>query len=175
VTRASAPPRLVEATAADAEALAALHVRVARDLTARFGRGHWSSEPTPRGVLWHLRISRIFIVKRRGNILATLRLTTRKPWAIDPRYFVAVPRPLYLVDMAVDPKVQRSGLGRACMAQVPLIAAAWPAQAVRLDAYDAPAGAGAFYRKCGYREVGRVTYRGVPLKYFELLLAAGPA
>ena len=175
MTKASAPPRLVEATPDDAEALAALHVRVARDLTAHFGRGHWSSEPTERGVLYHLRISRIFVVKRRGNILATLRLTTRKPWAIDPRYFVNVPRPLYLVDMAVDPRAQRSGLGRACMTQVPLIAAAWPAQSVRLDAYDAPAGAGPFYRKCGYREVGRVSYRGVPLIYFEQLLAASPA
>jgi hypothetical protein len=28
----------------------------------------------------------------------------------------------------------------------------------------------AFYAKCGYREVGRVTYRGTPLVYFERLL-----
>ena len=47
---------------------------------------------------------------------------------------------------------------------------AWPADAIRLDAYDAPAGAGDFYAKCGFREVGRATYRGVPLVYFELLL-----
>jgi hypothetical protein len=28
-----------------------------------------------------------------------------------------------------------------------------------MEAYDAAAGAGEFYSKCGFREVGRVTYR----------------
>ena len=37
-----------------------------------------------------------------------------------------------------------------------------------LDAYDSAAGAGSFDAKCGDREVGRVTYRTVPLRYFEL-------
>ena len=32
------------------------------------------------------------------------------------------------------------------------------------------AGAGSFYAKCGFREVGRVRYRTVPLIYFEMLL-----
>lgn len=50
------------------------------------------------------------------------------------------------------------------------VAAAWPADAIRLDAYDAEAGAGAFYEKCGYRQRGRVVYRGDPLVYYELLL-----
>jgi hypothetical protein len=46
----------------------------------------------------------------------------------------------------------------------------WPADAVLLDAFDhAAAGVGEFYRKCGYREVGRVSYRHVPLIYFEML------
>jgi hypothetical protein len=50
------------------------------------------------------------------------------------------------------------------------IARDWPADAIRLDAYDAPAGAGGFYATCGYTEVGRVRYRGTPLIYYELLL-----
>jgi hypothetical protein len=50
------------------------------------------------------------------------------------------------------------------------VARAWPSDALRLDAYDHAAGAGPFYATCGFREVGRVTYRGVPLIYFELLL-----
>src|SRR5690348_17830182 len=37
---------------------------------------------------------------------------------------------------------------------------AWPADALWLDAYDAPYGAGGFYRRCGFREVGRPSYRG---------------
>jgi hypothetical protein len=36
--------------------------------------------------------------------------------------------------------------------------------------FDGEAGAGAFYAKCGFREVGRVVYRNVPLIYFEMLL-----
>ena len=44
------------------------------------------------------------------------------------------------------------------------------ADAIRLDAYDAPAGAGGFYVKCGFHEVGRVIYRDNPLIYYELLL-----
>jgi ribosomal protein S18 acetylase RimI-like enzyme len=50
------------------------------------------------------------------------------------------------------------------------IATAWPGDAIRLDAWDAAAGAGEFYRKCGFREVGRATYRTAPLVYFEILL-----
>ncbi|HEY1600831.1 MAG TPA: hypothetical protein VGG64_14580 [Pirellulales bacterium] len=46
----------------------------------------------------------------------------------------------------------------------------WPADAVRLDAYDASAGAGGFYSHCGFSEVGRPVYRGAPLVYYELLL-----
>jgi hypothetical protein len=42
--------------------------------------------------------------------------------------------------------------------------------AIRLDAYDAEAGAGPFYARCGFREVGRVLYRSTPLVYYERLL-----
>jgi GNAT superfamily N-acetyltransferase len=162
--------RLIEATPADAPALVDLYARVARDLTARFGRGHWSSEPTERGMLYNLRIPRILVVKSRGKIVATLRLATRRPWAIDPSYFTPGRRPLYLTGMAIEPRKQGSGLGRQLLAALPAIARAWPADAIRLDAYDAPAGAGGFYAKAGFREVGRVVYRGVPLIYFEHLL-----
>ena len=46
----------------------------------------------------------------------------------------------------------------------------WPGDAIRLDAYDSQAGAGEFYRKCGFREAGRASYRGTPLIYFEMPL-----
>ncbi|MEO6462090.1 MAG: GNAT family N-acetyltransferase [Candidatus Eisenbacteria bacterium] len=163
----AASARLVLAAPEDVPALVDLHGRVARDLTRRFGEGHWSSEPTERGILFHLRMSRIFVVRNRGKIIATLRLTTRRPWAIDPSFFTPCKRPLYLLDMAVEPGKQGTGLGARCVALVPAIARAWPADAIRLDAYDGPAGAGPFYVKCGYREVGRVSYRGTALVYYE--------
>lgn len=72
--------------------------------------------------------------------------------------------------MALDPSMQRRGIGRRCMAQARKIARAWPADAIRLDAYEGDAGAGEFYLKCGFREVGRVTYRRTPLVYFEMVL-----
>ena len=79
-------------------------------------------------------------------------------------------RPLYLTWMAVTPDLQRKGIGRLCIEQAMEFARGWPGDAIRLDAYDANAGGGEFYRKCGFREVGRATYRNNPLIYFETLL-----
>lgn len=157
---------------ADAAALAILHNAVSADLTARHGQGPWSSRTTERGVLFRYRNSAVFIAKHRGEPVATLTLATKKPWAIDHAYFTPVKRPLYLLAMAVHPSLQRQGLGRQCLEQVLEIARSWPTRAIFLDAYDATAGAGEFYRKCGFREVGRVTYRTVPLIYFEALTYA---
>src|SRR5438034_271061 len=79
--------------------------------------------------------------------------------------------PLYLTDMAVAPAWQGKGVGRVCMDQAIRLAETWPGDAIRLDAYGAPAGAAAFYFKCGFVNRGRVTYRGTPLVYYELLLS----
>jgi ribosomal protein S18 acetylase RimI-like enzyme len=72
--------------------------------------------------------------------------------------------------MAVHPDWQCQGIGRLCIEEAKRLATQWPGDAIFLDAYDAAAGAGEFYRKCGFREVGRVTYRNAPLIYFEMLL-----
>jgi hypothetical protein len=61
-------------------------------------------------------------------------------------------------------------LGRYLLDAAKEIACAREFQAIRLDAFDPKAGAEGFYAKCGYREVGRVTYRKAPLVYFELVL-----
>jgi GNAT superfamily N-acetyltransferase len=159
-----------EAEASDAAAVVELRVATARDLTARFCGGHWSGEPTERGVLNDLRISTVWLGFRGRSPVATFRLGTRKPWAIDTAYFSPGTRPLYLTDMAVRPDLQHRGIGRRCVEEIIDIARAWPADAVRLDAYDADAAAGTFYVKCGFREVGRVSYRGTALVYFEMML-----
>ena len=165
------PPRGLEAaTLHDAPEIAALRNAVAERLTRDYGKGHWSSAVSERGVLHALSISRVFVMRRRGRVIATLRLATKKPWAIDVSYFTTCERPIYLSDMAVDPTLQRQGIGRRCMEQALDVVRAWPGCAIRLDAYDAAAGAGAFYEKCGFREVGRVSYRGNPLVYFEKLI-----
>lgn len=157
----------------DAAALAALHSAVAHDLTRRFGQGFWSLAQSERAVLADMRrpkFSRILIVRASRRIIGTLRLATKKPWAIDTAYFTRVERPLYLTGMAVHPNFQRAGVGRLLMKEAEALARSWPADAIRLDAFDADAGAGGFYAKCGLREVARVRYKNDPLVYFELLL-----
>ncbi len=157
----------------DAAALASLRTAVAEHLTRSYGRGHWSSAVTEKSVLHGIKTSRVLVARNDSRIIATLRLATKKPWAIDPKYFVSVRRPLYLIDMAVEPALQRQGVGRRLLEEARSVAQRWPADAIRLDAYDASAGAGAFYEKCGFHEVGRAIYRGSPLVYFELLLPSG--
>lgn len=145
-------------TADDAAALAALHTAVADHLTHLHGSGPWSARTSEKGLLYAMRTSRVFVAREGTEIVATLRLATRKPWAIDPIYFSRCRRPLYLLAMAIAPARQRQGIGTRCLQQATEIAKAWPADAVRLDAYDAEAGAGPFYARCGCTEVGRVTY-----------------
>ena len=159
-----------QATESEAPAIARLHTVVADSLTREFGPGHWSSRVSERGVLYAMRISNVYIVRHDTDAIATFQLATKKPWAIDKSYFAESARPLYLTAMAVAPALQRRGIGRAMLEQAKQIARAWPGDAIRLDAYDSAAGAGEFYAKCGFTEVGRVTYRGTPLIYFELLL-----
>jgi GNAT superfamily N-acetyltransferase len=98
------------------------------------------------------------------------RTVPNKPWAIDTSYFTPCERPLYLLAMAVRPERQRQGIGRWCMGEVERIAKAWPADGIRLDAYDADAGAGEFYARCGCEEMGRRVHRGAALVYYECLI-----
>jgi len=156
----------------DAAKLAALHTAVSEHLTSQHGHGPWSAPTSEKGVLYAMRTSRVFIARRGAEIVGTLRLATKKPWAIDTSYFSKCQRPLYLLAMAVLPRMQRQGLGRRCLEEATRIARKWPADAIRLDAYDADAGAGPFYARCGYTEVGRISYRNVPLIYYEQLVSA---
>jgi ribosomal protein S18 acetylase RimI-like enzyme len=158
------------AALSDAPALVALHNAVSADLTLRFGRGHWTSVSTEKGVHFRMRHTIIVIARNRRTIVGTLSLQTKKPWAIDVSYFTPVKKSLYLTNMAVLPAMQRQGLGRRLLAEAVKRTRAFPANAIRLDAFDAEAGAGSFYAKCDFREVARVTYRNNPLIYFELLV-----
>ena len=159
------------ATITDAAVLAALHTSVADELTKKYGRGAWSTKTSEKGVLLALRTCRVFVARQGTEIIGTFRLTTKKPWAIDTSYFTKCVQPVYLLAMAVAPSKQRHGVGRRCFDKAKRIAQVWPADAIRFDAYDAPAGAGGFYAKCDCKEVGRVSYRSTPLVYFEFLLS----
>lgn len=159
-----------DATIDDAPAIAALQNAAAGALTARFGEGYWSALVTERSAVLAQRHARVRVGREGKRILTVLRLAPKKPWAIDVSYFTAVKRPLYLTGMAVAVTHQGKGLGRLALEDARQTALAWPADAIRLDAFDAEAGAGEFYAKCGFQERGRVVYRGDPLVYYELLL-----
>lgn len=165
------PLKFRDATLDDVPVIAALQNAAAGALTARFGEGHWSSLSSERGAALSLRHARVRVGRSGKRIVTVLRLANKKPWAIDVAYFTSVKRPVYLTGMAVSVAHQGQGLGRLAMQDAAAIAAAWPADAIRLDAYDANAGAGGFYTSCGYKDRGRVVYRGAPLAYFELLLS----
>jgi GNAT superfamily N-acetyltransferase len=155
---------------AEASELAALHTLASNDLTRRFGHGFWSSATTEKGLRFRMSHSRVLIARRGKSIVGTLHLQTKKPWAIDVSYFTPVTKALYLTGMAVLPKMQGKGIGRKLLGEALKQARAWPADAVPLDAFDAKAGAGDFYAKCGFREIAHVVYRKDPLSYFEFVL-----
>ncbi len=162
--------KLVPGKVKDAAAIAELRTRVAEHLTLKHGNGPWSSATSEKGVLYAMRNSELLVAREGGKIVASLQLVKKKPWVIDVSYFTACDQPLYLMGMAVEPERQRQGIGRGCLEAAKRIAIEWPAKAIRLDAYDAAAGAGEFYARCGYREVGRKSYRNVPLVYYEMML-----
>lgn len=160
--------KLEPAAEADVAPLIALRAAVAEKLTSVHGEGPWSRASTEAGVRFEMRNSLVLVARHEHGLAASLRLATKKPWAIDPRLYPKRRRPLYLLSMAVAPALQGRGIGRRCLEEARTLCRQWPADALWLDAYDAPAGAGPFYAKCGFREVGRAVYRKVPLVYFEL-------
>jgi predicted N-acetyltransferase YhbS len=162
------------AVEADASAIAAMRNAAAEQLTRKYGQGNWSSLATERSVLLHNfmrpKFQRTLIARDGPNLVATLCLQTKKPWAIDVKYFTSVSKALYLIGMAVHPDWQGKGVGRLILKEAEDIARKWPSLAIRLDAWDADAGAGPFYAKCGFHDVGHVVYRTNPIVYYEMLL-----
>jgi GNAT superfamily N-acetyltransferase len=162
--------RFRDARPDDAPVIAGLQNAVAGALTARYGPGPWSALVTERGATLAQRHARVRVGIEGKRIVSVLRLATKKPWAIDVSHFTPAKRPLYLTEMAVSVAHQGQGLGTLALDDAVAVARAWPADAIRLDAFDADAGAGGFYARCGFTERGRVVYQGDPLVYFERLV-----
>jgi GNAT superfamily N-acetyltransferase len=159
-----------DATQRDADVLTRLHAETAAALTERFGEGPWSRPGEVKRVEPPSAFHRLRVGRHRGQVVTALRLQTKKPWAIDVAYFTPVPKAIYLTGMVTALRYHGKGLGRSALDDAQRITREWPADAIRLDAWDADAGAGPFYRKCGFTEKGHVVYKGSPLVYYELLL-----
>jgi len=164
------PIRFRDATADDIPQIAALQNAAAGALLQRFGDGPWGAVFTERGTEVAMRHARFRVGVEARKIICCLRLAQKKPWAIDVSYFSPVRRALYLTNMAVAVARQGSGVGRSALDDARRITADWPAQSIRLDAWDAAAGVGGFYEACGFSPRGAVRYRGTPLRYYEWLL-----
>lgn len=154
----------------DVAAIAALQNAAAGALTARYGAGPWSTLVSERTATLAQRFARVRVGREGRRFVTVLRLASKKPWAIDVSCFTPVKRPLYLTGMAVSVAHQGRGFGRLALEDACAVATAWPADAIRLDAFDAEAGAGGFYARCGFAPRGRVVYKGDPLLYYERVL-----
>jgi ribosomal protein S18 acetylase RimI-like enzyme len=163
---------IVTAKLSDARALVSLRAAVCDDMTRRFGAGDWSTSPSEADVRRQLRASRVLVASIEKRIIGTVRLTTARPWSFDCSAFSPVRTALYVLGLAVAPDVRGQGVGRQLMDAVKRIASASPADAVWLDAYDHAAGAGEFYRKCGFRKVGGTVHGKMPLVYYEWLVGS---
>jgi GNAT superfamily N-acetyltransferase len=153
----------------EARALAAMRSAVARDMTEKFGEGHWSTRPSKAEVVRQLRASHVLVARQGAEVIGTVRLARALPWAIYSIAFTPVAKPVYVLGLAVAPECRGRGVGQQLMDAAKDTAGSWGAQALWLDAYEHEAGAGPFYAKCGFRRVGRTKYREVPLSYFEWL------
>src|SRR5262249_11728029 len=123
--------RVERADASLAVAIAAVRNAAADRLTSQYGHRHWSGHRSQPGVLGDIRHGAVVHVALWGaDVVGTMTLGTRKPWAIDPKYFASSLHPVYLTNMAVAPDRQRHGVGRACLLEAARIAAAWPADAI---------------------------------------------
>jgi GNAT superfamily N-acetyltransferase len=163
------------ATARDAIQLAAMRAAIARDMTRQYGEGGWSAIPGKATVLRQVRASRVLVARVANDIVGTVRLISANSPGFDSSAFTPVSSALYVLGLAVAPAARLLGVGRRLMDAAKAAVPAWPADALWLDAYDGAAGAGPFYRRCGFREVGRSMFNGVPLIYFEWLPASDGA
>ena len=164
------PLRFRDATDDDIPQLAAVQNAAAGALVARYGDGPWGALVTERGTALAMRHARFRIGVDAKTLVCCLRLAQKKPWAIDVSHFTPVPRALYLTNMAVAVARQGHGIGRRALDDARDVTREWPAQSIRLDAWDAPAGAGAFYEACAFAPRGALRYRDTPLCYYEWLI-----
>ena len=154
----------------DIPALLQLQLAVDADQAGRFGDDRYTTTISEKSIARGLKSSRMVVAVRRGRIVGSVRMETKKPWAIDPSYFTPARTAVYLHNVNVHPVLQRSGIGRQLMERARQVAKEWPVDVIRLDAYDGPSGAGPFYTKCGFKKLGHAVYRSVPLIYYELVL-----
>jgi GNAT superfamily N-acetyltransferase len=155
----------------DIKLVRAILAAAAADLVTRFGSGHWSTVRSAESLQKRASNGALYIIEADSSAVGTLQLTSRKTGFYREEWFAPRQGTVgYLLDMAVHPDHQQRGIGRRSMELVESLARLAGLRAIRLDAYRGPAGAGEFYKKCGYASVHKGEMREVPLEYFEKTL-----
>ena len=163
--------RLRIAEPSDVSELHAIRTAAADALTDLHGTGFWSTVTSERTMKGYTAKGTLYAYEYDGQLLGTLGLVdkpgfVRKGWFRDPDASAG-----YVIHMAVSPEHQEQGHGRRCMECVERLARDRGREALRLDSLRGPAGAGEFYRKCGYEQVHEGSFNDVPLVYWEKVLA----
>jgi GNAT superfamily N-acetyltransferase len=162
------------ALAGDVACVRAILAAAANDLTARCGLGHWSAVRSAETLRKYADDGELYLIEADGRAVGTFRLTDRKIGFYRSDWFANPADPaFYVLDMAIHPEHQHRGIGRGSMGSADELAFSRGLKAIRLDAYTGLAGAGGFYRKCGYRLVHEGAFNGVPLEYYERLVEPG--
>jgi GNAT superfamily N-acetyltransferase len=116
----------------------------------------------------------VWIVWEDGLAAGTFTIGHTPIAAYRPEIWSAPDAPaLYLNRLAIPPRLQGRGLGRACMAEIERLAQTRHAEFVRLDAVTAHAALCDFYRKLGYVERGPFDNLGIAVTCFEKSLPRG--
>ena len=163
--------KLRQAGLDDVKPIRAILAAAAADLTARFGQGHWSTVRTTETLRKYVDDRVVYVVEADGLMVGSLRQTDRKIGFYRQDWFARPDDPAgYLLDMAVHPDHQRRGIGHRSMQLTEHLAGRAGLRSIRLDAYAGSAGAGGFYKACGYALVHTGEFKGVALEYYEKLL-----
>jgi GNAT superfamily N-acetyltransferase len=128
------------ATPADAGAVYALLAAAGRAL-AREGFRNWS-EPYPLALLERaIAEGALFVAHDGGALVATYALRLAPPHAYDPEPWPEPSRTaMYLNRMAVEPELQRRGIGKQLLAAIHAHAVREGARAIRCDVVTASEG-----------------------------------
>jgi GNAT superfamily N-acetyltransferase len=167
--------RIRRASIEDVEGLHAVLAACGLDLRDRLGLTHWF--PAYPRDLFEEQAAKgwVFAVEKRDDteIMATFTASQEAPAYLDLSLWGSSGEPsLYLTRLAVLPRFQRRGIGRACIGAVERLALERDCRSVRLDAAELHARLLNWYVKLDYREVGRYEALGNRMVGFEKLVTS---
>ncbi|NRA37941.1 MAG: GNAT family N-acetyltransferase [Planctomycetes bacterium] len=140
---------------------------VEKKLIQDYGSGDWGFTITESIVRRGLKNGKILLAWFGVELVGTLTLSKKKPWAVNKKIFPRSDNPIYMIAMAISPKHQRKGIGAKMVKKAISIAKTDGHDFIHLDSYNAEAGAGGFYEKCGFNHVCDIVYKECPLSYWS--------